>query len=376
MVAAIVERDTAVALPVSERDASWNSVLKKPLLPSDWLASVSFGEGLRRSVLLLRGHFRWYTLVFFVGGVGASLLLFPIDQILTSLAEGILAELLSPLLDFAALGNLILADLALMFLENFVVALVLFLLSCIAIRHAFRSVPSLEILRPKTPSQLSLGSVLGAGFLMAALLAVASLVFVAIPFLHALLLFTPVVLAVGSGSGFGAVRLSTQLRRQHWQRLLCALVASYVLNLFAGTLGGTMYLNLLAVLNLLHVSTGFLDPIFQIVFTQLPVAMVAPLLPLLSLVFYPSAMTTREDHLRSQFLRRQQQLQRQPSAHRPLPLEDTRPAFALVPDDAAGPFAPGNNPGPDRCARCGAALKGSAWFCHVCGASLSYRTIG
>ena len=376
MVAAITERDTAVALPVTERDTSWDSVPKQPLLPSDWLASVSFGEGLRRSVILLREQFRWYVLVFLLGGVGASLLLLPIDQILASLAERIVAELLSPVLDLAALGNLIMADLVLMFLENFAIALVLFLLSCIVIRHTFRSVPSLEILRPKTPSQLSAGGVLGAGFVVAALLAVASLVFVAVPFLHALLLFTPVVLVVGSGSGFGGIRLSTQLRRQHWQRLLGALVASYVLNLFAGTLGGTIYLNLQTVLNLLHVSAGFLDPILQMIITQLPVAMVAPLLPLLSLVFYPSAMTTREDHLRSQFLRRQRQLQRRPPSYRPLPLEDTRPALPSVPDDTAGPMPPGDVPGADTCPHCGASLKGGARFCPACGASLSYRTTG
>jgi hypothetical protein len=344
--------------------------------PSDWLASVSFGEGLRRSVILLRGQFRWYVLIFFVGGVGASLLLLPIDQLLTGIAERMLAELLSPLLDLVVLSNLVFADLALMFLENFAIALVLFLLSCITVHHAFRAVPSLEILRPKTPSRLSAGGVLGAGLLMAAILAAASLVFVAVPFLHALLLFTPVVLVAGSGSGVGAVRLSAHLRRQHWQRLLCALVASYVLNLFAGTLGGTIYLNLQAVLNLLHVSTGFLDPILQIVITQLPVAMVAPLLPFLSLVFYPSAMTTREDHLRSQFLRRQQQLQRRPPLYHPLPLEDTRPAFPLVPDGTAGPIPRGDAPGPEACPQCGAALKGGARFCPVCGASQDYQPTG
>jgi len=367
---------TTAPLPIDEHDEPPASALNQSLSPSDWLASVSFGEGLRRSVILLRGQFHWYVLVFFIGGVGASLLLLPIDQILTSLAERTLAELLNPLLDLTALGNLVLADLVLMFLENFAIALVLFLLSCLAIHHAFRSVPSLEILRPKTPSQLSAGGVLGAGFLVAALLTAASLAFVAVPFLHALLLFTPVVLVAGSGSGLGAVRLSTQLRRQHWQRLLCALVASYVLNLFAGTLGGTIYLNLQTVLNLLHISISPLDPILQIVFTQLPVAMVAPLLPLLSLVLYPSAMTTREDNLRSQFLRRQQQLQRRPPPYRSLPLEDTRPAFPLVPGDAAGPIPPSDGARQDTCPQCAAALKGDARFCHVCGASLGHRTTG
>lgn len=344
--------------------------------PSDWLASVSFGEGLRRSVLLLRGQFRWYVLLFFVGGVGVSLLLLPIDQVITGVAERILAALLDPLLDLVALGNLLLVDLALMFLENFAIALLLFLLSCITIRRAFRSVPSLTILRPKTPARASAGGVLGAGLLVAAVLAAASLVVVAVPFLHALLLFTPICIVAGSASGFGAVRLSTRLRRQHWQRLLCALVASYVLNLFAGTLGGSLYLNLQAVLSLLHVSTGILDPILQIVITQLPVAMVAPLLPLLSLVFYPGAMTTEEDHLRNQFLRRQQQLQRRVTPYRAIPLADARPAASLVSPGAASPMPQRDVPEPDRCRQCGAPLKEGAQFCHVCGAPLGYRAIG
>jgi hypothetical protein len=358
------------SVPVTEHGASRASPAEQSMTPSDWLASVSFGEGLRRGVILLRNQFRWYVVIFFVGGVGASLLLLPINQTLTDLADRMLVELLSPLPDLFALGNLVLLDLGLTFLANFATAFLLFLLSCIAIRHAFRAVPSLGILRPKTPSALSASSVATAALLVAAILAAASVVFVAVPFLHALLLFAPVIVVAGSGSGLSALRLSTQMRHQHWQRLLCTLVAGLVFTTFAGTLGDTLYLNLQTILNLLHVPTGFLNSILQIVITQLPVATVAPLLPLLSLVFYPSAMTAREDHIRSRFLRRQRQSQRQLARYHAIPLGGTPPGFPLIPDTTAGDLSSRNVPAQDACPQCGASPKRDARYCHVCGAPL------
>jgi hypothetical protein len=340
------------------------------MTPSDWLASVSFGEGLRRSVILLRGQFRWYVLLFFVGGVGVSLLLLPIDQNLAVLAERMLAELLNLPPDFLYLGNLVLLDLGLLFVQNFAIALMLFLLACITIHHALRTVPSLGILRLKNPTVLSTASVLKTGFPVAALLAAAGIVVVAVPLLHALLLFTPVIVVAGGSSGLSALRLSAQLRRQHWQRLLCTVIAGLVLTTFAGTLGETLYLNLQAVLSLLHVTPGLLGTLLQIPITQLPVAMVAPTLPLLSLVFYPSAMTTWEDHLRHQLLRRQRQLQQQSERPHITQLEEASPALASRPHATTGVALSEGVPTQDTCSRCGAALKHEARFCHVCGAPL------
>jgi hypothetical protein len=323
---------TTKTASATERNTTWVTP-GKAISPSDWLASISFGEGLRRSVTLLRRQFRWCLLVFFAAGAGTSLLLLPIDQILASLAESILIELLNPMLDISLLANLVLEDLVLTFMEGFAVALLVFLLSCATVYHAFRSVSSLDIMRSKAPSRLSVSGTLGAGLLVAGAIALASVLVVPVPFLQVLLLFVPVCIVTGSAGGLGAVKLSVQLRRRHWQRLFCALVASYLFNLFAATIGQTLYLNLQAVLDLQHVSIGFWDSILQVVFTQLPVAMVAPLLPLLSLVFYPSATAAREDRLRADFLRRQQR--RAPvTPYRPMPLTDAKDALVSPSQDA------------------------------------------
>lgn len=271
-------------------DTNMESLVKR----SDWLVSAPFGDGLKRSIYLLQRQFRWYVFIFFLGGVILAITVFPINSIIATIEYLIVLEMLSPIPDILNLVNLLIISQIWGLLVNFFTFFGFFLLSTIAVYHAIRSEKTLQLLvKDQASVHFPTFQVIGVGLATAAIFTVVSVIPFLVPLIQVLFFFIPVVLIIEGQSLRRAFGQSFQMRRCYWQRILGALIVGFLFMLFAGRLGVSVYLSIAVVFNLVGMPLGLVGPFLLILISQLPVAMVAPVLPLLSVAFYGGAKNTQ-----------------------------------------------------------------------------------
>ncbi len=328
-------------------DSPFESTLKT----SDWLTSSSFGEGFKRSIYLLQKHFRWLVVTFFIGGLILSLITFPINSITAFLNELIISELLAPTLNFEVLLFLLRISTIFGLSSDFLIFLGAYLLGAVALFHVLKSEATLKVLVTDIEGvKLPIMRIMLTGLMIAGILTIASIIPFLVPFVQVLLFFIPIVLILDGCSIGKAFRLSFEMRRKHWQRILSILILTYILMLFAGTLGGTVYLNIEAAFLFYGIALGVIGPILLILLNQIFVAMVAPLLPLFLITFYSGAKEALRERRFDQYLRqtsRRQQVQSQL-----IPMNEKIKNQERI------------------CSQCNIPLKENAKFCSQCGASV------
>jgi hypothetical protein len=273
------------------------SVVKR----SDWLISASFGDALKRSFYLLQRQFRWYVFIFFLGGVILAVSVFPINAVIATIEYRIVSEILTLFPDFFYLVNLLMLSQILQLFVNFFGFFGFFVLSTITVYYAVRRDETLQLL-VKEPAAVHfpISQVIGGGLATAAILTAVSIIPFLVPFFQVFFFFIPAVLIIDTNSLKKVFGQSIQMRRRYWQRILGALILSYLFMLFASRLGITVYLNIETIFNQfrmipfsISLALDFVGPLLLILISQLPVAMVAPILPLLSIAFYAGAKNTQ-----------------------------------------------------------------------------------
>ncbi len=318
----------------------------------DWLANASFGDAFQKSIYLFQHEFRWLVLVFFIGGFTLSLILIPVNSIIANLEFLIATEIFAPIPDIILLFDLLIMSLSWGLVQRFVLFFGTFLLSTLAVYHMMKSVPLLNLLVPKDcETRFPFISTIIAALATATSLTLASVIPVVVPLLQVLYFFLPVLLVLGQFSMTRTFRLSIGLRVNHWIRILGAIVLGYILIVFASVLGLTIYLNIEVVLSLYGVSLGLAGPILLSLLTQIPVAMVAPLVPLFSIAFFAGARGAYREKQHSKYM---QQPGVQPQQPRYIPLEEAVPSRDLC-QECSKPLEPGVN----YCTQCGHPIKSS-----------------
>lgn len=327
--------------------------INSELSPSEWLMTVSFGEGLRRSFLLLQRQFGWLVLIFFLGGFLLSVFVLPINMILESLFIQIMNELFAPSPDFVMLFDLFISNILWDLFMRFILAFGVFLLNALVIHRILRSERTLWSLSDfDAPQPFPITKVLVSGFIMASFILVASIIPLLVLFLDVLLFFVPALLIIDRQTVMKAFRQSINMRHRHWQRILGALIIGSLFVVFAGTFGVMIAQNIVLLLSLFGISSILVRSLLLIVFTQLFIAMVAPILPLLSVTFYSGAKHTLEMIQRQKYFRH---LRRQQTPYRHLiPFSDDQSLAAT-------------------CIYCNTQLKEEALFCQHCGVKVPKR---
>ena len=332
-------------------EPSLSGAMNQFQLPSDWLGEASFGQGLQRSISILKLQFRWFVLVFFTGGILIAVAAFPIALVITNLNTLILNEIFAIQPDFFLLFGLLMQSLVLGLFQNFIMLFGVFVLSVIAVHRVLNTEPSLRVLNNQHGAlRFPIFKTIVAGLIFATILTLAS----SIPFVglvvYVLLFFVPILLVLDGTSIGGAFSLSAGLRRRHWQRILGAIVLGYLLVLFAGTLGQTFYLNIEAIATLYGIPLGVLGPVLLILLAQFTIAMVAPIPPLFTIAFYAGAMGARREAQHKRYMRR---IQRQQWAKTRLIPIDEQPLESAM-----------------NCPDCGAPLRLDTQFCTRCGTKI------
>lgn len=318
---------------------------------SDWLTSSSFGEGFKRSIYLLQRQFRWLAVTFFIGGLILSFITFPMNSVTAYLNELIITELLAPTLNPDVLLFLLRTSTILGLSSDFLIFWGAYLIGAIALFRVLKSEASLKVLiKDIRDVKLPILRITGTGFMIAGVLTLASIVPFLVPFVQVLFFFIPILLIVDGCSIGKAFRLGLEMRRNHWQRILSTLILAYILMLFAGTLGTTIYLNIDAIILFYGFTLGVAGPILHILLNQIFVAMVAPLLPLFSIAFYSGAKEALRERYFDQYL--QQTRRRQEVQSQLIPIsEEIKKALEI-------------------CSQCNAPLNENAKFWSQCGASV------
>ncbi len=316
---------------------------------SEWRMSIPFGEGFRRSIQLLRSQFRWFVTVFFVSGVLISLALIPIDQGIATYTTGAMDAI--QFFDFFLFFTFYSIVLLLTTLREFIVAFVISFLSCVVIFRILRKNLSLERLEEGEKQQsFPFGAAVSVSFIIAIMIGMANLFPVIIPLVYVFVFFAPAVAVISNLNGTQAIKQSILMRNENWQRILGAFILSFFLNVFAGTVGVMIYRNIETIAALYSLPLGFWGLVLLIMLTQLFVAMVAPLLPLMSIAFYGGGLAAAEADRRRRYLRKLKHIQRRRALLRPF---DEATAQQTI-----------------YCRNCNAALRIGAEFCHHCGARI------
>jgi hypothetical protein len=297
------ERDSLETVrPLAPQDA------KASFKGKDWLASASFGEAFQRTIFLLKKEFRWLVLVFFIGGLTLSISLMPVNSIVSTIDILIVNEVFAPIPDVIVLIDLLIKSVLWGLVRNFVIFFGTFILGTFVIYHVIKAVPSLYLLAPNYSSiRFPLLSTLGAASITATILSLSSILPLIGSVIQVLFFFLPTLLVLGHLSLVQSFTLSSHMQVQHWGRILSALFLGYILILFAGTIGVTVYLDIEVVLTLYGISLGLAGPILLSILTQIPVAMVAPLVPLFSVAFFGGARGAYREKQHQKFMRQQQQ---------------------------------------------------------------------
>ncbi len=318
----------------------------------DWLASVTFGEGFRRSIRLMQNNFRMLVFIFFIGGLTLSIILIPVNSIIAALDTLLVLEILAPVPDFINLINLLRMNLLWGLVQSFVILTGVVIMNTYTVDYVFKTEPSLHLLSSQNvPTRFPLSSTIAAGIALAVMLTLASLFPVFSLILFTLFFFIPVLLVINQGVIGNSFSQSIRMRRKHWQRILGALILGYLLVLFAGTLGVTLYLNVESLLAYNGILLGLAGPILLSILTQIPIAMVAPLVPLFSIAFFSGA---REASRMKQYEKYIQQHQK--------------------PHEALSSYMLDRAPIEDKqiaCRHCGNRIAANLKFCTYCGTPIS-----
>ncbi|MFX0168763.1 MAG: zinc ribbon domain-containing protein [Candidatus Hodarchaeota archaeon] len=313
---------------------------------SKWLADVSFGEALKQSITLLQMEFRWLVLVFFIGGTLLALILIPVNTTLEVINELAIQELLAFPPNFTLLLDLMRLNTILSFVQTFITFFAVFILNVVTIHQVFQKEPQLKgIAKVYSAPHFPTTSIVATGLVTATLLAIADLLVVATPFVLLFFFFVPANLIIAGKSVRSAISQSLEMRRQHWQRIFGAILLGAIFMVFAHTLGVHVYLTLEYIFQALGISLELVGPVLLIVLTQIPVAMVAPLIPLLSVAFYSGARGVMVEHQQRQFMRA---LERQRAR--------TQQVIPLERDISV-------------CQKCGTPLRPDSAFCTNCGSA-------
>jgi hypothetical protein len=335
-------------VPTSTTHAVTPSQPTSTLRGSDWLRSLSFGDALRQSIILLQHEFRWLVLLFFIGGTGLALVLLPVNSTLELLANQIIQEIVMYPPNFDVLVNLMTVNIMLGTLQTFVVFFGIFLLNSVTIFHVFKKVSTLEVVaKGNQPPQFPTLHIMAAGVVTAALLALANLLLVVVPLVLFFTFFVPTILIIERGSVRQAFSLSVGMRRRHGRRILGALLLGATFIVFTHTLGVHVYLSIEYLFQLFGYSLGIGGPVLLIVITQIPVSMVAPLIPLFSIAFYSGARGAMAEYKHERFTRAVQR-------HRAR-------TQSLIPLDRTSPD----------CRQCGMLLRPGVAFCTRCGTPMT-----
>lgn len=317
----------------------------------EWLANVSFGEAFQRCIFLLQHEFRWLVFMFFIGGFALALILLPINSTIAILDFLIANEIFAPVPDVILLIDLLFNNLMWGLVQKFVLFFGIFLLTTVTVYHVIKVVPSLNVLVPENEKvQFPFGSIIIAAIITASILSFASLIPFLVPLFQALFFFLPILLVLSQFSLTRSLSLSIGLRAKHWIRILSALLIGYLLIMFASVLGLTIYLNIEVILGLYGISLGFWGPILLSLLTQIPIAMVAPLVPLFSVAFFAGARGAYREKQHKKFMQQQQRFQTQQSRY--VPLEETSPTKRI------------------KCQHCGYLMEQNLRFCTQCGESI------
>jgi hypothetical protein len=286
--------------PAEDGSSSFSSTYSS----ADWLASTKFGGAFQRSIFLLRHEFRWLVVLFFIGGVTMSMILIPVNSAIGTIELLITEELFSPVPDFFLLYDLLIASLMWGLLQRFVVFFGTFILGTVAVYHVVKNVPSLQVLVTNGGLvRFPIGSTFTAAFITASLLSLASVILVVVPLLQVLFFFLPILLVLRQFSLSQSFSLSISFRVRYWGRILNTIIIGYLLILFAGILGQTVYWNIEIVLTVNGLSLGVFGPILLSFLNQLPIAMVAPLIPLFSIAFFSGARGAYREKQHQRYLR-------------------------------------------------------------------------
>jgi hypothetical protein len=274
--------------------------------------------------------------------------LYPVNSWIVNVDTLIAGEILAPTPDFLLLFDLLVTSMAWSLVERFVVFFGTFFLGTIAVYHVMKGVPSLQVLIPNERTvQFPVGRSIITGLITATILTLASVLVVLVPIFQVLFFFLPVLLVLGNMSLRQVFSLSVGMREKHWGRILSVLILGYVLVIFAGVLGQTVFLNIETVLSLNGVSLGIVEPFLLNLLVQIPVAMVAPLIPLFSVAFFAGARGAVHGKLHHKYMRSKDKLQTQPTRY--IPLEELAQGEEIL------------------CHHCGKSLNPTNAFCTQCG---------
>ncbi|MFX1575560.1 MAG: hypothetical protein ACFFCF_00150 [Promethearchaeota archaeon] len=337
--------------PVDAQATISSSLPKKPspFKGKDWLANASFSAAFQRSILLLQQQFQRLVVVFFIGGFILSIILLPVDSLITTIDTLIANEILAPVPDFFLLFDLLILSMAWGLLQKFVIFFGTFILWTLSIYHLFKSESSLHtLLADERNVRFPIGSTILAAFITSIILALASVIPILVTILQLLFFFLPMILVIGQVSLTKSFTISIGMRVQHWGRILSTLILGYVLITFAGVLGLTIYLNIDTIVGLYGITLGFAGPIILSIFTQIPVAMVAPLIPLFSVAFFGGARGAYREKQHQKYMRQVQIYQ--PPQHL-----DSAPSEGEIHDEKS------------ICQYCGKLLEPDLTFCTQCG---------
>lgn len=324
----------------------------KPFRGVDWLVSISFGEGFKRCISLLRQNFRWLFILFLSGGITLSIILWPINSLISTLENQLVLELIAPLPDFDFIFFLLTTSVLWGLVRNFTIFFGVGILNAVAIYHVMNNEPTLLFISPnRNPPVIPVVRIIVAAFLIAGILTGVSIIPIVTPFIQVFFFFIPALFIIDNVYLGKAFRLSSGMRRGLWLRILGAIVLSFVLMLFAGQLGITVYLNIQVVFQLFGIPLGVTGSFLLIILIQIPVAMVAPFFPLFSIVFYSGAQGAFRDAQHKRYQRRIQRRQAVQSSLMPWPEEVA---------ESTQTCAECNTPiglGEQFCTRCGVEVK-------------------
>ncbi|MFW9934700.1 MAG: zinc ribbon domain-containing protein [Candidatus Thorarchaeota archaeon] len=342
--------------PVSTQ-ATISSVFPKEASPfkgKDWLANASFGTAFQRSILLLKQQFLKLFLIFFIGGFILSVILLPVDSLIIAIDTLIANEILAPVPDFFLLFDLLILSMAWGFLQKFMIFFGAFILWTLSIYHLFKTESSLQILLvDESKVRFPINSTILAAFITSIILTFASVIPILITILQMLFFFLPMILVLGQFSLTKSFTLSIGMRVQHWGRILSILILGYVLITFAGVLGSTIYLNIETIFSLYGITLGLAGLIALSIFTQIPVAMVAPIIPLFSVVFFGGARGAYREKQHQKYMHQVQIYQ--PPQHL-----NSAPSRGKIHDEKS------------ICQYCGKQLEPDLAFCTQCGKPIKY----
>lgn len=242
-----------------------------------------------------------------------AVILIPVSSEIAFLETWLNTLLLEPIPDFNLLFILLTNVLLFGLVQNFIIFFGVGIINAVVIFRVINSESVLQFLvGQKELSVFPVRRIITASLIIAVMLTLASIIPFIPLFLQVLFFFIPALIIIDNFTFGKAIQQSVGMRRGHWIRILGAIILSYIFILFAGQLGTTIFLDIQVVFAFYGIPIfAVVETFLLLILTQIPIAMVAPLFPLFSLVFYSGARgTLRETQLKHYLgqIQRKQQL--------------------------------------------------------------------